>query len=204
MTQALGGSISRKDGRLKVTGRAPYAADHPVNGVAHAVAVQSTIARGRIAAIDTAIAEQAPGVLAILHYGNAPRLNRPENNFMSASKPGEDRVVFEDERVHYAGQYVALVVAETLEQARFAAGLVEITYAAEPPLVDTEAAMATAYPPDQFFGEKLTSRRGNPDRALADAAVTVEATYTTPTEHHNPIEPSASIAEWHGDELTLY
>jgi xanthine dehydrogenase YagR molybdenum-binding subunit len=204
MSTAVGGWISRKDGRLKVTGRAPYAADHRIAGVAHAVAIQSTIANGRITAIDSSRAENAPGVLAIIHHGNAPKLHRPDNDFMSASKPGEGRVVFEDDRVHYSGQYVAIMVAETLEQARYAAELVQVSYAAEDPIIETDAALDTAYLPDEFFGEKLTTRRGDPDGALSRAAVTHEGSYTTPIEHHNPIEPSASIAAWNGDELTLY
>src|SRR6266481_4432429 len=100
MSTSVGGSVSRKDGRLKVTGRATYVADHPITGVAHAVAIQSTIAKGRIIDIDSARAEKAAGVLAVIHHGNAPKLYTPENNFMSASKPGEERVVFEDDRVH--------------------------------------------------------------------------------------------------------
>ena len=204
MSTAVGGSISRKDGRLKVTGRAPYAADQPIAGVVHAVAIQSTIANGRITAIDGRMAEKAPGVLAVIHHGNAPTLYRPDNDFMSASKPGEARVVFEDDRVHYSGQYVAIIVAETLEQARYAAELVQVSYAVEDPTIETDAALDSAYLPDEFFGEKLTTTRGDPDVALSRAAVTHAATYTTPIEHHNPIEPSASVAVWNGDELTLY
>jgi xanthine dehydrogenase YagR molybdenum-binding subunit len=204
MTTAVGGSISRKDGRLKVTGRARYAADHPVKNVVHAVAVQSTIANGRITAIDSSLAENAPGFLAIIHHGNAPKLYRPDNDFMSATKPGETRVVFEDDRVHYVGQYVALAIAETLQEARRAAELVKVTYAAESPLVTTEEALSTAYVPDAFFGEKLTTTRGDADSAYSGAAVAHEAIYSTPIEHHNPMEPSASIAEWNADELTLY
>jgi len=204
MSTAVGESISRKDGRIKVTGRAPYAADHPIAGLAHAVAVQSTIAKGRITAIDTSLAANAPGVITVIHHGNAPKLYRPPNDFMSASKPGEGRVVFEDDRVHYWGQYVAIVVAETLEQARYAAELIRVSYAAEDPAIDTDAALDTAFLPDEFFGEKLTTMRGDPEGALSRAAVAHEASYTTPIEHHNPLEPSASIAEWNGDELTLY
>jgi xanthine dehydrogenase YagR molybdenum-binding subunit len=203
-TLSVGTSVRRQDGHLKVTGRARYAADHPVENVAHAVAVHSTIAKGRIAAIDSTLAEQAPGFIAILHHVNAPKLHKPDNDFMSATKPGEDRVVFADDRVHYVGQYIALVVGETLEQARYAAGLVNVSYVVESPLVETEAAMGTAYEPDRFFGEKLNTERGDARRAYASAAVKHEATYTTPTEHHNPMEPSASIAAWDGDELTLF
>jgi xanthine dehydrogenase YagR molybdenum-binding subunit len=204
MSSAVGAAVNRKDGRLKVTGRATYAADHSIQNVAHAIAVQSTIASGRVTGIDSTLAERAPGFLAILHHGKAPKLYRPANDFMSASKPGEDRVVFEDDRVHYVGQYVAVVIAETLEEARYAAGLVKVSYAVENPLVDTHAAMSTAYPPEQFFGENLNTKRGDPAAAFGKAAVTHEATYATPAEHHNPMEPSASIARWDGDELTLF
>src|SRR5262245_45527298 len=204
MPTAVGGSISRQDGRVKVTGRALYAADHPIAGVAHAVAIQSTIANGRITAIDSSLAEKAPGVLAVIHHGNAPKLYRPGNDFMSATKPGEGRVVFEDDRVHYLGQYVAIVVAETLEQARYGSELVKISYDVEEPIVHTAAALANAYLPEEFFGQKLPTLRGDPDGALARAAITHKASYTTPIEHHNPMEPSASIAAWKGDQLTLY
>jgi xanthine dehydrogenase YagR molybdenum-binding subunit len=204
MTGTVGATVSRKDGYLKVTGQARYAADHALARVAHAVAIESTVARGRVAGIDSSLAEQAPGFIGILHRGNAPQLHRPANDFMSASKAGEIRVVFEDDRVYYAGQYVALVIAETLEQARYAAERVRVSYDTEEPLVDTDDAMSTIFTPAEFFGEKLTMKRGDPAAAYASAAVTVEATYTTPIEHHNPMEPSASIAEWNGDELTLY
>jgi xanthine dehydrogenase YagR molybdenum-binding subunit len=204
MGSAVGAAVNRKDGRLKVTGQARYAADHAIQNVVHAIALQSTIARGRVTAIDSELAERAPGFLAILHHRNAPKLYRPANDFMSASKPGEDRVVFEDDRVHYVGQYVAVLVAETLEEARYAASLVKVSYAVENPLVDTQAAMRTVYPPVQFFGENLNTKRGDPAAAFANAAVAHEATYSTPVEHHNPMEPSASIARWDDDELTLF
>ncbi|MGC2696231.1 MAG: xanthine dehydrogenase family protein molybdopterin-binding subunit [Candidatus Angelobacter sp.] len=204
MSTAIGSSISRKDGHLKVTGQARYAADHPMKNVAHAVAVCSTIANGRIAGIDSSAAEKTPGFLAILHDGNAPKLYRPVNNFMSASKPGEIRVVFEDDKVHYAGQYLAVVVAETLQQAQHAASLVKISYQAAPPLVETEQAMSTVYDPSEFFGEKLKAQRGDPVAAFKSAEIKHEGEYITPNEHHNPMEPSASMADWDGDQLTLW
>jgi xanthine dehydrogenase YagR molybdenum-binding subunit len=203
-TAVVGSSISRKDGALKVTGQARYAADHPLEHVAHAVAICSTVGNGRVSHIDSSAAEKAPGFLAIIHHGNALQLFRPVNNFESASKPGEIRVVFEDDRVHYAGQYIAVVVAETLQQAQRAAELVQVTYEAWPPAVDTDQALDTIYDPAEFFGEKLAATRGNPESALQTAEVTHEADYITPIEHHNPMEPCASIAHWDGDELTLY
>ncbi|MGH9639650.1 MAG: xanthine dehydrogenase family protein molybdopterin-binding subunit, partial [Bryobacteraceae bacterium] len=201
---AFGAPTSRCDGWLKVTGRARYAADHPVEGVVHAVAIQSSIANGRVKKIDGSAAGKAPGFLAILHHGRAPRLHRPSNDFMSATKPGEVRVVFEDDKVHYAGQYIALVVAETLQQAEYAASLVKIEYEFAPPIVEIGQAMKTIFDPAEFFGEKLTAERGDPEGAYRTAAVKRETAYTTPAEHHNPMEPSASIAQWDGDELTLY
>jgi xanthine dehydrogenase YagR molybdenum-binding subunit len=204
MSASVGSSIDRKDGHLKVTGQARYAADHPMKNVAHAVIVCSTIGKGRITNIDSVDAEKAPGFLAIFHHGNAPKMFRPVNNFMTASKPGEIRVVFEDDRVHYSGQYVAVVVAETLQQAQQAANLVKITYEAATPAVATEQAMSTMYDPSEFFGEKLKAQRGDPGANFQSAAVKHEAEYFTPTEHHNPMEPSASIAAWSGDDLTLY
>jgi xanthine dehydrogenase YagR molybdenum-binding subunit len=147
MSASVGSSIDRKDGHLKVTGQARYAADHPIKNVAHAAIICSTIGKGRIASIDSADAEKAPGFMAIVHHGNAPKMFRPVNNFMTASKPGEIRVVFEDDNVHYSGQYVAVVVAETLQQAQYAANLVKITYETATPAVETEQAMNTAYDP---------------------------------------------------------
>jgi xanthine dehydrogenase YagR molybdenum-binding subunit len=189
----FGNPTSRYDGPLKVTGRAAYAADHQIKGVVHAIAMQSPIANGRVKNIDSAAAEKAPGFLAILHHGRTPKLYRPSNDFMSATKPGEIRVVFEDDKVHYAGQYIALVVAETLEQANYAASLVKIDYEVASPVIETDKAMHTVYDPAQFFGEKLAAKRGDPDGAYAGAAIKHEATYSTPIEHHNPMEPSASI-----------
>lgn len=204
MSTSVGSAVSRKDGSLKVTGKARYAADHPIQHVAHAVAIMSPVAKGRIAKIDSSAAEKAPGFLTIIHHGNAPRLYQPTNDFMSASKPGEVRVVFADDKVYYAGQYIALVVGETLQQAQHAASLVKVSYDTETPAIETEQAMSTAFDPVEFFGEKLTVKRGDPPSALQSAAVKHEATYVTPTEHHNPMEPSASIADWSDDEVNLY
>jgi len=204
MSTAVGSSVSRKDGHLKVTGQARYAADHPMKNVAHAVAICSTVASGRVAGIDSSDAEKVPGFLAVLHHGNAPKMFRPVNNFMSASKPGEIRVVFEDDKVHYAGQYLVVVVAETLQQAQHASNLVKINYETSTPLVETERAMSTVYDPSEFFGEKLKAQRGDPGGAFQSAVVKHEADYFTPNEHHNPMEPSASMAAWDGDDLTLW
>lgn len=117
MTSVIGQPVDRVDGRLKITGGAKYAADYTADQIAHAVPVQSSIARGRVVNIDTSAAERAPGVLAVITRSNAPRLRKPKNDFGSATKLGEARGLFEDDRIHYAGQYLALVVADSLEQA---------------------------------------------------------------------------------------
>ncbi len=211
-TDVVGRPIERVDGRLKVTGAARYAADAPVEGVAHAVIVQSTIARGR-AAIDAAEAERAPGVLAVLTPRTMPRLRRVKADFSGGGAPGggtmlgEDRLPLEDDAVHHAGQHMAVVVAETFEQARHAASLVRVTYEAERPLLALDDPAATVEEPDQFFGEDLQVRRGDPDAAFARAqaeGVVVEATYTTPFEQHTPMEPSATVVVWDGERLTVY
>ena len=113
MSTAVGSPVSRKDGHLKVTGQARYAADHPMKNVAHAVAICSTVANGRVASIDSADAEKAPGFLAILHHGNAPKMYRPVNNFMSASKPGEAAAADAAETAHEAAAATSPAMAAT-------------------------------------------------------------------------------------------
>jgi xanthine dehydrogenase YagR molybdenum-binding subunit len=193
---ALGQPLDRVDGRRKVTGAATYAAEHRQPRLAHAVLVQSTIARGRIAAIDTAAARRAPGVLAVLTHENAPRLAKAKNG-----EPGEDRLPLADDVVHYAGQHVALVVADTVERARYAASLVTVRYQAEEPVFETSQATALA---KAVLPPRLQRRRGDAAAALAaPAAARVREVYTTPVETHNPMEPSATVAAWDGDQLTV-
>src|SRR5438128_5482390 len=137
MTNAfIGQPVSRVDGRQKVTGGAPYAAEFDVPGQAHGVIVRSTIANGRIASIDSAAAEQTPGVIAVLTHRNAPRLAYTPHKAMVDPAVGERLHVLQDDRVSHQGQPIALVVAETLEQASHAATLVRITYAPETAATD--------------------------------------------------------------------
>ena len=192
----VGQPLDRVDGRLKVTGRARYPAEVPLANLAHAVLVQSTIASGRIREMDTRPAEAAPGVHAVLTHRNAPRLQAGPPNFLGPAAPPP----LQDDRISYNGQHVAVVVAETLEQATFAATLVTITYAEEIPLLQLDEKLA-----QPFASSSIPDVvRGEPDAALAAAAVRVEGTYTTPTEHHNPLAPCATIAVWDGDQLILY
>ena len=192
----IGTPTPRIDGPLKTTGSAEYAADFHFEGMAHAVPVCASVGKGRITALDSAAAEKMPGVLMVLHHGNIGPLFR--------SVPGDDnatnsevRSVFEDQVIRHWGQYVAVVVAETLEQAMAAAGAVQVEYAAESPDIRV--------PMDMGEGErKDISKRGDVEGAFASAPVKIDATYTTPVETHNPIELHASVSVWDGDRITMY
>lgn len=200
-TKIIGQPVDRVDGRAKVTGRARYAADNPVPGFVHGYGVFSTIGAGRITAIDATAATKLPGVLGVWHHGNAPKLFRSPNR-QDTDRVGEVRTPFEDDRVYYAGQFVAVVVAETFEQARAAARLVRVSYREEKPVVSLEAAMAahgTRAPRDES-----DSQRGEPARAWESAEVKIDATYSTPTEVHNPMELHGAIAAWNGERLEVH
>ena len=205
---AIGKPIDRVDGRRKITGAARYAAEFKHGRLTHAVLVQSTIAKGRIASIDTAAARRAPGVITILSHENMPKLKKaqggPKAKPLETGKMGEDRLPFEDDVIHYAGQHVALVVADTLDHARHAASLVKVRYREEKPLLTIEEAESTAYLPKASFGRPLQHQRGDVEAALAaPGVVKIQQTYTTPVETNNPMEPSATVAVWDGDKLTV-
>ena len=202
MEQYVGQSIRRVDGAVKVTGRARYAGDFAVPGTVHAVLVQATIARGSIAAIETARAEVSPGVVAVYTHLNLPRLEPPPESFTD-NFPGERRAPLSDGEIHYAGQHVALVLAATLEQAQAAAMLVAVRYDPAVAKLQLREGMPGAYRPDHFATneeEKLQSSRGT----VGEAAKEVAEEYRTPVVTHNPMEPSATLAVWEGERLTLH
>lgn len=202
---AIGKPMDRTDGRLKVTGAARYAADAPVGGVVHAVAVTSPIAKGRIKSIDDAAVKKMPGVLAVMTQANAPKLKNPKPDFLTGGTVGENRLPLSDDKVHYVGQHVAVVIAETLAEARHAAEMLKVDYDPEPAVLDRAEAVKNATMPPVVFGEPLQHHRGNADEALASPdAVKVQATYVTPVENHNPMELSGTVAVWEEDKLTVY
>lgn len=204
MAAIIGAALNRVDGHVKVTGAAHYAAEAvKFQDQAEAVLVQSTVAAGRIVAIDTSAAERAPGVILVMTHKNAPRL---ASNEASALQPGEAHPLLQDDKIVYNGQHIAVVVAETFEQATHAAMLVEARYADEKATVRLEDALDRLDVPKNFRGGERSpdSKRGDPDAAFAGAPIKIDATYTTPVEHHNPMEPHAAIASWEGDRLTLY
>jgi xanthine dehydrogenase YagR molybdenum-binding subunit len=202
---AIGQPISRVDGRLKVTGGARYTADIPLAGATHAAIVNSTIANGRTLSIDTTAAEKAPGVLAVFTYRNMPRMNPTPKPWSHLHPHGQGYLPLQDDKIHYAGQPIALVVAATLDQAAYAGTLIEVDYEAHPPVVfDLRTAKKDAVDPPQFLWP-VASSVGDAERGIAGAAVGIEQTYATPDRHHNQMEPHATTAVWDADgTLTLY
>ena len=198
----IGQGIVRQDGRLKVTGGARYAAEFEVPGCLHAVLVQSTIAAGTITGFDTAQAERMPGVVAIITHQNAGQLNQHK-----AAKQMVTHPYLQDARILYNGQHVAVAVADTFERAEAAASAVVVHYApSDAVTVMDETTLDRAYKPKDFQnGEKSPDvSRGDAAGAFASAAVKIDATYETPVEHHNPMEPHATIASWRGDTLAVW
>jgi xanthine dehydrogenase YagR molybdenum-binding subunit len=201
--KSIGAPLDRIDGPLKVCGAARYSAEFTMPRMAHAVLVQSTVPNGRIARIDTAAAERSPGVVAVLTHRNAMRL--PQGG-KGAEQPPQGRVLalLQDDQVHYNGQPVAVVVADTLEQALGAAATVRVEYQRTAAALDFDAAKPRAYSPGKVLGMDADSRHGDLQAGLAQAAVRKTLTYTTPMQHHNPMEPHATLAAWDGSRLTLH
>ncbi|MFD5574183.1 xanthine dehydrogenase family protein molybdopterin-binding subunit [Streptomyces cadmiisoli] len=206
---AIGQPLDRVDGRPKVTGSARYSAEIPIPGMTYACVVGSRIASGRVTDIDTAAAEAEEGVLAVLTHRNLPRIvEQPPllPSLAGSAAPGQTFFPMQDDVVHYAGQHIAIVVADTWERAQHAASLLRVTYAETPPVVTLEQGRDQAYVPDHIFGGFLPGsvERGDTEAALAEADVTVDATFTYAANNHNPIEPSGTTAQWDGDELVLH
>jgi xanthine dehydrogenase YagR molybdenum-binding subunit len=199
---AVGQPISRADGRRKVTGAARYTADLAVPGATHAAIVHSTIANGRTLSIDTAAAERAPGVLAVLTHHNLPRMNPLPWSHLRPQ--GQTYLPLQDDKIHYAGQPVAVVVAETRDQAAYAGTLIAIDYDIGRPIVFSPPMARDAIDPPQRMWP-LSSSIGDAETAIADAAIRIDGAYTMPDRHHNPMEPHATLAVWGQDRtLTLY
>jgi xanthine dehydrogenase YagR molybdenum-binding subunit len=201
---AVGQPLNRVDGLAKVTGSARYSAENNLPQLAHAVPVSSTVARGRIRAIDTSTARAMPGVMLVMTHENAMRL--PKGGEAAFNPPaGRKLTLLQDDKVHFQNQPVAVVVADTLEHATDAAQRVRVSYAAETPATNLTRGRGASHPPDKVQGKGADSTRGEGAPAvLPEGAVRIEADYTTPVEHHNPIEPHATVASWQGDQLTLF
>jgi xanthine dehydrogenase YagR molybdenum-binding subunit len=194
-TGFIGKARARIDGPLKVTGAARYTSDHSFPGMLYAVPVGATVGKGKITAIDTSRARQMPGVRAVLKRGDLASMKRLTPDFSASLMVDEPRPPFDDDIVRYYGQYVALAVADTFEQAKAAADAVAVSYAAETPNVDLHLVAKDT---------KVVNKRGNAERSYARAPVTIDAHYGISPETHNPIETHATVAVWDGDVLTLY
>jgi xanthine dehydrogenase YagR molybdenum-binding subunit len=201
----IGRPVSRLDGPLKVRGAARYAAEVTMPGMVYAAVGFSTVARGRIARLDTAAAEAAPGVVAVMTHRNAPRMNRVPL-FLSAPKAagGIDLPIMQDDAIHWNGQPVAVVLAETQEQADHAVTLLDIAYAAEDAVTSFAAAKARGTEPGVFMGHPLAVTIGDAGAALASAPHTVDQVYRTPRHSHNAIELHGCTVAWEGETLRLH
>ena len=204
----LGTPRTRVDGRDKVTGAATFAADFKADHLAHVCLVQSTIASGSVLEIDQTSAERSPGVIAVLTRANAPQLQPVPEELTANGLPGESRLPFQDDQVYFQGQHLGAVIAETFEQAREAAALVRVRYQMGELRTDLVGLEDQAIEPRWFAGKvKLQEKRGDVDWVWANMPQVrlVDATYTTPIENHNPIEPAAVLAVWDDPEhLTLH
>ncbi len=201
----VGAQVSRIDGPLKVRGAARFAAEVPMAGMVYAALAFSTIPKGRITALDTRAAQDAPGVVLVMTHQNAPRLN-PAPTFLAAAKggAGDNLPVMQDDRIHWNGQPIALVLAETHEQAGHAASLIRATYAPEEAVTSLAAAVARGVEPGTFAGSPLEVQTGDAEAALAAAPYRVDATYRSPRHNHNAIELHAATMAWESDELILH
>ncbi len=197
MTDDIKNAPNRVDGIAKVTGKAKYIAEFKFANLAYGFFVQSTIAKGKITSIDTAEAEKQLGVVKIFTHLNSPK---DLKGFETDEDFGEKSTPFTPLRsgtILFSGQPIAVVVAETIEQARFAASLVKVTYDKQTPSTDLSKVL------DKAFG-RTRPARGNPTEAFAKSDAKIEAEYTIPIEHHNAMEPHASIASWENKKLTIY
>ena len=201
----IGAPVSRVDGPLKVQGKARFAAEVAMEGLTYAALVHSTIARGSIATLDTAKAEAAPGVVLVMTYKNAPRMKPPALFGTSPSAAGPSSLpIMQDASIHWNGEAVALVLAETQEQANHAASLIEVAYDAEPAITSFDVAKTRSHPPKSILGEPPELKIGDAEAALAGAAAVVDRIYRTPRQNHNAIELHAATIAWEGDELTIH
>ncbi len=196
----IGQPLTRRDGLLKVTGGARYAADNHPPGMLHAVMAVSSIARGRVTAMDVAAARAHPGVVEVMTPANAPKLARHPDQ---VGEPFTFKLdLLQDDRVRYPNQPIAVVIAETLEAATEGAALLHPAYAAEPARVGLDAAERFV-PPSVGAGEEPDAGKGDVEAGLSTAENRLTATYETPAQYHNAMEPHAVVAQWDGDRLVV-
>jgi xanthine dehydrogenase YagR molybdenum-binding subunit len=209
MSSAIGSPLDRADGREKVTGAARYATEVMLPNVAYAALVGATVPSGRVVAIKAEGAVAASGVIAILTHENLPKVAAQPHllpSLVGGPAPGMSFFPMQDDVVHYFGQPVSIVVAESYEGAHHAASLVEIEYELAPSITTIDEGRDAAYEPERLFGGLMPARneRGDVDAALKQAAVRVDVAYHMAANHHNPMEAASSTAVWDDDHLTIY
>ena len=201
----IGAPVTRIDGPLKVKGAAPFSAEFPLQEMLYAAVAFSTIARGRITSLDTAAAEAASGVKLVMTWKNAPKL-KPTPLFNSSPKAAgpSDLPIMQDSSIHWNGEAIALVLADTQEQADYAKSLIRATYQEEPAVTDFEQAIKNAREPKNILGEKPMVKEGDAESALSSARHRVDAIFRTPRQNHNPIELHAVTLFWEDGELYVH
>jgi xanthine dehydrogenase YagR molybdenum-binding subunit len=211
VTSYIGTPTSRVDGRAKVTGTAKYAGEFNQPGLAYGAVVASTIAKGRIARIDTSEALRVAGAIDVLTHEHRPRMASEDEAWKDEVAPeiGSPFRPLYDDKIKFSGQPIALVVAEDWETALFAASLVRVEYEEEPHVTDLsrqrDAAIAVATPTSPAEAMFAPPKpRGNAEQAFAAASVRHDGEYYVPIEHHNPMELYGSTAVWDGGKLTVY
>ena len=201
----IGSAVSRLDGRIKVTGAARFAAEFPLDNMLYASFAYSTIAEGRITSLDTRAAESAPGVKLVMTYRNAPRMKAMPPFFSAPKAAGPHTVaLLQDETIHWNGEPIAVVLAQSQEEADHAKSLIRVTYHAEPAATHFEQAKAQAYPPDNIMGLPAKVEIGDAEKALTAAPYQVDAVYRTPRHNHNAIELHAVTLYWEGGNLHIH
>lgn len=196
----VGAAINRVEGRLKVMGMAKYASEFPVENIVYAQGINSTIAKGEIISVDTSEAEKLDGVLAVITHKNSEKLKTFEEEMPELTTTSKAPVL-QSPKVRYYGEFIGVVIAETFEQAQYAARLVKFEYKKDPePTILFDESRSKAYKPKSH----TDYLRGDMAAGLAEADETLDHTYSTPIEHHHPMELHAVIASWENAKVTAY
>src|SRR5882762_3275427 len=196
----MGQPLTRRDGVLKVTGKARYAADNHPAGMLYAALAVSSIARGRVTSLNVQAAKSHKGVVEVMTAANRPTLAQDPDE---KTNPFMFRLdLLQNDRVRYANQPVAVVIAATLEAATEGAALLQPQYEAEPARVGLEG-NESFVPPGVGIGSPAEIRKGDVEAGLETAAKVIDATYETPAQYHNAMEPHAIVASWDGDTLSI-
>ena len=211
--RAIGESVPRVDGRLKVTGAARFTAEHQPAGLLYAIPVVSGIASGRVRSIDLTAALALPGIVTGFTHETAPRIKPLPENVQGIQYAGEGGLIemflpLQSDEVHYAGQVVALLIADTFEQGLYAASLVKVDYEQRPGEFVMDDASSRAKPESYCGMEPLQLSTGDPAAAYDEAEVRQDTSYETPVHHHNAMEIMSTVASWEQiegeDHLLVY